>query len=357
MRIDLLSMKLSNPFILGSGPLSYGAQGIIRASEIGIGAVVTKTIRDERAQNPTPHILTNGSGTLINAEKWTDLSPREWVEEELPRAVDSGAKVIASLGHTKEEVIEWAPAIESTGVLALELVSYKEETALEMVEGASRVTSLPIILKVNMGWPQVESTALKAISLGAQAITVMDSLGPALLVDSKTGRPLLGSHQGMGWMTGVTLRPLAQALVAKLALKTEVPIIGLGGVMKARDGLEMLMVGATAIGVCSILLLKGLEYVRTLIKDLEALLREGGYGSISQVQGKSLPYLTQEEVLTPLGEEFLSDRCRGCFRCVEVCPYQARSLVMGRMELDKNRCRYCDLCFSICPAQALLRRG
>ncbi len=70
--------KLRTPYILTSGPLSYAAEGLIRAHNAGCGAVVTKTIRLGRAINPVNHIGKVSENTLINCEKWADSDRLVW---------------------------------------------------------------------------------------------------------------------------------------------------------------------------------------------------------------------------------------------------------------------------------------
>ena len=71
--IDFCGYHLKSPYILSSGPLSYSAEGMIRAYNAGAGAVVTKTIRLDAADNPIHHMGTVGNSSLINCEKWSDI--------------------------------------------------------------------------------------------------------------------------------------------------------------------------------------------------------------------------------------------------------------------------------------------
>ncbi|MEW5816033.1 MAG: dihydroorotate dehydrogenase, partial [Spirochaetota bacterium] len=157
---ELFGLPLKSPLILGSGPLSYGAAGLIRAYEAGAGAVVTKTIRDRAADNPYPHMVISGRDTLINAEKWADISAARWVEEEIPKSKEAGVTVIASLGHTPAEVGKWVKAADRAGADIIELVSYQSEAILPMVMKAKELTGKPVIAKLSPNWPDPVKTAL-----------------------------------------------------------------------------------------------------------------------------------------------------------------------------------------------------
>ena len=355
IKVDFLGMELDSPFIVGSGPLSYDAEGVIRAHNAGAGAVVTKTIRDEAAKNPYPHISEAGNSTLINAEKWTDLKPTTWIKEEIPAIKNHSEDInlIVSLGHTPQEVQNWVEKIEKTGADAIEIVSYMEDSIVEMVKIAVKNVDIPIILKVSPNWTDPVKTAVECVNAGADAVTVMDSVGPVLEVDVHSERPIVGGEKGMGWITGKAIRPLAQAIIAQLTERIEVPIIGLGGVMKAEDAVKMLMVGSSVVGVCTSLLTQGVKYLDKLNKDIDQLMEELGYDTIDEISGKAFENLPKKENIKKFTFEFIADKCIDCQRCVDLCPYNARKLENMNMELDKNKCRYCGYCASVCPTDAL----
>jgi len=355
INVEFLGMELNSPFIVGSGPISYDAEGVIRAHKAGAGAVVTKTIRDNAAKNPYPHISEAGNSTLINAEKWTDLKPTTWIEEEIPKIKNHSEDInlIVSLGHTPQEVQNWVEKIEKAGADAIEIVSYMEDSIVEMVQIAEENVDIPIILKVSPNWSNPVGTAVKCVNAGADAVTVMDSLGPVLEIDIHSARPIVAGEKGMGWMTGKGIRPLAQAIIAQLAERIEVPIIGLGGVMKAEDAIKMLMVGSSLVGVCTSLLTHGVNYLDKLNEEIDKLMEELGYDTIEQISGKAFENLPEKENRKKFTFEFIADKCIDCQRCVDLCPYNARKLENMNMELDENKCRYCGYCASVCPTDAL----
>ena len=88
---EFCGVKLQSPFVLSSGPLSYAAEGLIRAHQAGAGAVVTKTIRLSAAINPVNHIAKINGDSLINCEKWADSKAEVWFEREIPLAKAAGA--------------------------------------------------------------------------------------------------------------------------------------------------------------------------------------------------------------------------------------------------------------------------
>lgn len=350
-------VRLRNPFILSSGPLSYSAHALIRAHEAGAGAVVTKTIRLERAVNPVPHMMKNGSVGLINCEKWADIEAKEWIEREIPEAKAHGVTVIGSVGHTLEEARELVKPVADAGADVIELVSYRGEDMVPMVKVAKKATTKPVLAKVSPNWPDVAEVAARCIETGADGITAVDSFGPVLRIDIAAARPLMGSESGLGWMSGPALFPIALRVVADVARRGAPVVVGVGGISKAEDALEMILAGANALGVCSVAILRGLRVFRDLPRTLSELMDKYGYESIQAARGRALPNLPAEEELGRLEFQYDPDVCNECMRCVEGCTYGARSLKDREMKVDEDRCRYCGLCTSLCPTGALTIKG
>ncbi len=352
MEIQFFGRRLQSPLIVGSGPLSYGADGIIALHRSGAGAVVTKTIRNEPAVNPEPHIAPLSRQSMINSEQWSDFGGERWAEEELPRALEAGARIIVSIGHTPEEAEKLIPVMERAGAPMFELVSYNGETMVPMVRAAKERTDKPVLVKISPNWENPVKTALDALENGADGITAMDSLGPVLSVDIRTARASVAGENGMGWLTGAAIKPLALRYVAEIAMRTEKPVIGLGGVMGAEDALEMVMAGASAVGVCTLPMLKGPEILGKLDRELDRLLHELGYSSLEAAKGAALPNLVSASGAQPKRLVY-SGPCRMCGLCVKRCPYNALSQNGGTIAVEPMLCRRCGLCAASCPENKL----
>ena len=354
LSVDLCGLRLQSPLILASGPLSWNAEAIRTAFQAGAAAVVTKTIRPDAAVNPVPHIAAAGRRTLLNTERWSDLSAERWIEEELPSLVDRQGVVIASTGHTQAEVEQLAGPLSKAGVDLLELVSYEARDAGPMVAAAKRATSIPVLVKVSANWPHLERVVASCLDAGADGVTAIDSIGPALEIDIETGRPLLGS---LAWLSGRAIRPIALRAVAEICLQHDVPVVGTGGVTRAEDVIEMVMAGATGVGVHTAPLLRGVEWFQKTSRQVESWLDEHEWDQLAALRGLALPHLAQEPSTSPLAFAFSPEICTHCERCVTVCAYGARELTPdGQIHLDENRCRSCGLCASVCPTGALCIR-
>ena len=355
LKTNFCGVNLQSPFILSSGPATYGSEGMIRATELGVGAVVTKTIRISRAINPVRHIGKISETTLINAEKWADSDRQIWYEKEIPEAVRAGAVVIGSVGHTLAEARAIVADVEKAGAQMIELVSYTEETLLPMLDYTKAHVSVPVLCKLSGNWSNAAETAAKCVEHGADGIAAIDSIGPVLSIDLENRRPQMFSDDGFGWMSGAAIKPISLRINAQIAQSGRVKkdVYGIGGVMNARDAMEFLMVGCRGIGICSVAILKGLPYVQKMITELAELIRQLGFSSLEEAIGAALPNFPKQELVTGLDFVYESDKCSRCERCVRACPYGARTLDFPVMRVDRSLCRGCGICADLCARGAL----
>ena len=355
LKTNFCGVALQSPFILSSGPATYGSEGMIRATELGVGAVVTKTIRISRAINPVRHIGKISETTLINAEKWADSDRQLWYEKEIPEAVRAGAVVIGSVGHTLAEARAIVADVEQSGAQMIELVSYTEDTLLPMLDYTKAHVGVPVICKLSGNWANAAETAAKCVEHGADGIAAIDSIGPVLSIDLENRRPQMFSDDGFGWMSGAAIKPISLRINAQIALggRVKKDVYGIGGVMSARDAMEFLMVGCRGIGICSVAILKGLPYVQKMITELAELIRQLGFSSLEEAIGAALPNFPKQELVTGLDFVYESDKCSRCERCVRACPYGARTLDFPAMRVDRALCRGCGICADLCARGAL----
>ncbi len=351
---ELCGIKLKNPLVLASGPLSWNAASIQAAFAAGAAAVTTKTIRRTPTINPVPHITVAGRGGLLNTELCSDLTLEDWVERELPALADRDGVLIVNAGQTADEVAELVGPLVEAGGDILEVVSYEPDDPAPMVAVAKEIVSIPVLAKISANWPNLAEIVDACVEAGADGFTAIDSIGPTLRVDVETGRPLLGSY---AWLSGDPIRPIALRVVADICRRHNVPVVGTGGVGRAEGIVEMTMAGATAVGVHSAPLQQGLGWFDRTLTRLDRWLEKRGHTRLADLQGMALPHLDAPSIEEPLAFEFFEEECTECERCVVVCAYQARSLQPGkRMVVEAEICRSCGLCVAVCPTDALQAR-
>ncbi|MFV0504661.1 MAG: 4Fe-4S binding protein [Lachnospirales bacterium] len=359
--IDFCGYKLQSPYILSSGPLTYGSEGMIKGHQAGCGAVVTKTIRKAAAINPVHHIGSINNDSLINCEKWADSDPEVWYKKEIPETVKAGAIVIASVGHTLEEAQEIVTEVEKAGAHMIELVSYEESTLLPMLEYTKANVKIPVICKLSGNWPDAVGTAKRCLERGADGICAIDSIGPTLKIDIEKASPEMMSADGYGWLTGGAMRPIAMRINAEIARNHPElnNLYASGGVITVDNAIEFMMAGAMGAGICTVGILKGVEHVEKMCYDLSIRLSELGYKSVADVNRAALPNFPKKEHVRKINFKFTAYKddgkkeCISCNKCVKVCCYDARTLTFPDMKVDLEKCRFCGLCIDVCPTAAL----
>lgn len=258
---SICGLELRNPVMMASGTFGHAAEyaGLVDLSRLG--GVVTKTItRHPRAGNPPPRTAETPSG-MLNSIGLTNPGLEGFVAEKLPLLAELPTSVVVSIaGTSSEEFAEMAKAFDGRpGVDALELnisspnmkdggmlFGCRESSAREVTEAVKRATSLPVIVKLTPNVTDIVAIASAVEEGGADGIAMINTLlGMAIDVDSR--RSILGNVTG--GLSGPAIRPVALAMVWKVASRVSIPVFGMGGIQTAEDALAFLIAGASAVQV------------------------------------------------------------------------------------------------------------
>jgi dihydropyrimidine dehydrogenase (NAD+) subunit PreA len=169
-----------------------------------------------------------------------------------------------------------------------------------------------------------------------------------------------GAENYVFFLSGEYLRPLAQAYVARIAQAVKVPIIGTGGVMSWRHVVEFIMFGASAVGLCTILMIEGFGILQEIEKKLEEFMSSQGYTHIEDFKGIALKYVKSSlpevkiyDVFAKVNEEL----CNGCGLCTRPAhcgrEHRAIKIVEKKAVVEKEQCLGCGTCYILCPVGAI----
>lgn len=263
-----------------------------------LGGFVTKGLSIEPMEGaPAPRLHETASG-MLNAIGLQNIGVEAFLREKLPQLRDYKTHVIVNVfGYCVNDYISVITRLEQVdGVSAYELniscpnvkhggMQFGSDPALvEEVVGAARkaATKRPLWVKLSPLVTDIGLIARTAAAAGADALTVANTY-PAMAVDVTTGKPVLGNVTG--GLSGPAIKPITMRLVWEVHKAVKIPVIGLGGVEKAEDVLEYLMVGASAVqvGTASFADPKASErIVGGLVKGLE----EAKALTISEIRAK-----------------------------------------------------------------------
>lgn len=184
-------------------------------------------------------------------------------------------------------------------------------------------------------------------------MAAMDSIGPVLSIDTATGAPSLGSDDGSGYLSGRHILPVTVKTIYEIARFVDVPVVGVGGVTSADAALQMIMAGATGVGMVTHPLLKGLEVFDTMGKEMESFLKERGWGGLSEIRGLT-HRINGTRRISPDYRAFIDpELCTGCGLCRKICYSEAIREDDGIHRVEGELCVGCGLCAGVCPPGAI----
>jgi len=303
--VNLCGIALRNPVIMASGILGVSRDLLVRAAECGAGAATIKSVSTEpREGHKNPTVIAYEAG-MLNAVGYSNAG----VEEAAREFHDVGELTIpiiaSAIGRDADEFAEVAARLMPCGFAALEiplscphtpgygvLAGHSTPEATERITRAVRgATERPVFVKLSPSIPGIGELALAALEGGADGISAVNSLGPGMIIDVETREPVLDFK--VGGVSGPALRPIAVRCVYDVATAlrnadVEAPIIGIGGVTNGRDALEMIMAGATAVGVGTAVYPRGIEVFGKIADELRALCGRLGIASLAEVRGAVL---------------------------------------------------------------------
>src|SRR4029453_2620933 len=255
------SLTLRNPLLPASGCFGYGVEYAEVVDLSTLGAIVSKGLfLAEREGHAAPRIVETPAG-MLNAIGLQGIGARRFVDEKLPELRARGATVLVNVcGTTLDEYVEVSRIMsDAEGVAGIELniscPNIKEggiqfgcslNGTFDVVSAVRKVTSLPVIPKLTPNVTDVASFARAAEEAGADAVSLVNTF-LAMVVDVETRRPKISN--GMGGLSGPAIRPIAVRMVYECRQAVRIPVIGMGGIADARDALEFIIAGATAVQV------------------------------------------------------------------------------------------------------------
>src|SRR5688572_13669095 len=261
LSVALGSLTLPNPLIAASGCFGYGVEYEQVVDLSSLGGVVSKGLfMKERQGHAPPRIVETPAG-MINAIGLQGIGVQRFVKEKLPLLRRAGARTFVNVcGTTLDEYVEVTKVLsQAEGVAAIELniscPNIKEggiqfgcslEGTYGVVNAVKKATHLPVIPKLTPNVTDVASFARSAEDAGADAISLVNTF-LAMAIDVETRRPKISNV--MGGLSGPAIRPIAVRMVWVCYQLVKIPIIGMGGIAEARDAIEYMLAGATAVQI------------------------------------------------------------------------------------------------------------
>ncbi len=262
LSVELSGVKLDNPVIPASGCFGYG-YGMAEYYDINcLGSISFKgTTREPRFGNPLPRVAECPAG-MINSVGLQNPGIHAVISEELPKMRGAFHKpIIANIsGFSIDEYVECCELIdkeEQVAIIELNVscpnvhgggMSFGTscDSVAEVTREVKKVTTKPLYVKLTPNVTDIVAIAKSAEEAGADGLCLINTM-LGMRIDVKTRRPVIANV--MGGFSGPAVFPVAVRMVYQVAHACSIPVMGCGGVTSARDVIEMMMAGATAVQV------------------------------------------------------------------------------------------------------------
>jgi dihydroorotate dehydrogenase (NAD+) catalytic subunit len=255
---------LPNPVMTASGTAGHGAELGRYLDLRDLGAVVVKSLSAEPWQgNPAPRVHETTAG-MLNSVGLQNPGVEAWLADELPELVATGARVVASIWGFTVEAYEKAAAMLAAAppeVVAVEvnlscpnvesrrsMFAHSAAATAEVVEATGAAgPGRPRWAKLSPNVTDLTEIAVAALDAGAEAVTLVNTV-MGLAIDPETRKARLGNFGG--GLSGAAIHPIAVRAVHDVhTARPDAAIVGVGGVTRAEDAVELLLAGASAVQI------------------------------------------------------------------------------------------------------------
>lgn len=297
----LLGIKFQNPTVLASGIWGITSASWKRVASNGAGAITTKSLWPyEHKGNPNPTIISN-EHWMLNAVGVPDAGPEKAVEEITDYMKDHPVPLIANivtsvaeefadiakiLAPLKPDLFEVNLSTPTFLKLRGKLFAEDESEVSKIIKSVKEVSGdTPVFAKLTPNVLNIGEIAEACVAAGADGITAVNTIGPGMAIDLKSRLPILSAHKG--GLSGPALKPIAIRCIAEIyeSTKGKVPIIGTGGVFTGEDAIELMLAGASLIGIGTAIAYRGADVFKKVCEEMTKWCKENGVKDVTELIG------------------------------------------------------------------------
>jgi dihydroorotate dehydrogenase (NAD+) catalytic subunit len=296
LSVSLNGLELRNPVMTASGTFGYGEEfaDFVDLSRLG-GFVVKGTTIAHREGNPYPRMAETSSG-MLNAVGLQNKGVDYFINEIYPRIKDIDSNILVNVsGSTINDYIATAEKInELDRIPGIELniscPNVKEggmafgtscESAASVVKEVRKVYGKHLMVKLSPNVTDIASIAKGVEGAGADSVSLINTL-MGMAIDAETQKPLLSTITG--GLSGACVKPIALRMVWQVSNAVDIPVVGLGGIMNAKDAIEFILAGASAIQVGTANFIDP-DITMKIVDGIEDYMKRHGVSSINELIG------------------------------------------------------------------------
>lgn len=293
LKVNVAGVEFNNPLIAASGTFGFGREYSEFYPLSVMGGISCKGITLQARQgNPAPRIAETPSG-ILNAVGLQNPGVDHFIQNDLPWLKEQDTVIIANIaGNSYEDYCQMAEKLSETDVDMIELNiscpnvksgGVQFGTSCERVGAITKAVrqycKKPLIIKLSPNVTDIVSIAQSAEAEGADAISMINTL-TGMRIDINTGRPIIRNNTG--GLSGPAVFPVAVRMVAQVAQNVNIPIIGMGGISTWQDAVEMMIAGATALQIGTVLFKDPYAPVK-INEGINKFLDEKGIKSVTEL--------------------------------------------------------------------------
>lgn len=293
LKVNIAGVEFDNPIIAASGTFGFGREYSEFYPLSVLGGISCKGITlKERLGNPAPRIAETPSG-ILNAVGLQNPGVEHFINEDLGWLKQQGTVIIANIaGNTYEEYCSMAEKLSDTDVDMIELniscpnvksggVQFGTscESVGAITKAVRRYCRKPLIIKLSPNVTDIVSIAKAAEAEGADAVSLINTL-TGMRIDINTRRPIIKNNTG--GLSGPAVFPVAVRMVYQTAQAVKIPIIGMGGISSWKDAVEIMIAGASALQIGTVLFKDPYAPIK-ITEGMNRFLDENGIASVTEL--------------------------------------------------------------------------
>lgn len=305
LKVKFCGIEFKNPTVLASGILGVTAASLRNVVRNGAGGVTTKSIwlhGNTGHKNPTmlgnEHYFLNAVGLSdAGIEKASELFGEYGVRGKRPAPLIASivANKIEEFADLTKAIVELDPDVIEVNIscpnvedkfgipFACDPLQAAHATKIARKVLTELKSKIPLIVKLSPNTPSIGRIASACADVGADGFCAINTVGPGMAIDLVTRLPILANR--VGGVSGPAIKPIAIKCVNDVWKATKLPIIGTGGVMTGEDAIEMMMAGATLVGIGTMVYYRDVAGFGEVVKEMDTWCKKNGVKDVSEIIG------------------------------------------------------------------------
>jgi dihydroorotate dehydrogenase (NAD+) catalytic subunit len=297
-KINFLGKKFDNPLVVASGILGVTGACMVRNIKDGAGGMTMKSVSLEPREGHANPTITTGGCFIINAVGLSNAGVEKSIKEieyykkncQAPLIASIFAGEVAEFGALAKKISQSKPDFIEVNISCPNVkdefgkpFAADPKLAGDVTEIVKSNTKIKVIVKLSPNVENIVQIAQAVEKAGADSICAVNTFN-GTLIDVRTRKFVLTNR--FGGVSGPAIKPMTVKMVYDIAQAVKIPIIGTGGVTTGEDILEMMLAGATLVGVGSAVYFEGRKVFKKMMSEAKKIMKEEKINSLQRIIGK-----------------------------------------------------------------------